>query len=165
MAEERQPEASVGLAELIVAVRAELEKADAARRITAQPEPSDLPEDTAPPVKEPLLAVREVELEIQFEVTRSRTGEGGVDFKVVSVGGAGSRASSRTQRLRVLYGPAFEVLVSGDDEGPGRHPQYVELPLGTLAFGPRGPGPNFAGMAADEEAIVAAVERRAREGS
>ena len=91
-----RPEASIGLAELIAAVRSELELADASRLERAG---------------DSLLELREVELEIQFEVTKVRgkgKKDGGLEFRVVAVGDAGPLPG--TQKLRVLYGPAFKLV-------------------------------------------------------
>ena len=95
-----------------MAVRDELEKADAARLDRAD---------------DALLELREVELELQFEVRRTRPGRGGLDFRVLSVGAgsglepgsgpgpAAEPAPPQTQRLRVLYGPAFKLVEIDDD--------------------------------------------------
>ena len=99
MTDEPRSEASIGLAELISAVRTELEKADAGR--------IDRAEDT-------MLELREVELEIQFEVTR--TAGDGIDFHVVAVGDAQPEDASRVQKLRVLYGPAFKLIELAEGE-------------------------------------------------
>jgi Trypsin-co-occurring domain 2 len=160
MAEKSQPEASVGLAELIVAVREELEKADAARL-----EPASDRGDGPGMAKDPLLALREVELEVHFEVTRSKAGEGGIDFKVVSVGGSGSSGSSKIQKLRVLYGPAFDYAVVGTGEEGEETSNYEfwRAPLGGHAFGPR--GLIVPGVGLDEQAIAAAVAAGMRQAS
>jgi hypothetical protein len=106
MGEQPRPEAAIGLAELIVAVRDELEKADAAR--------FDRADDA-------LLELREVELEIQFEVRRGGPGQPGLGFRVLAAGDAGAEpaplASHTAQRLRVLYGPSFKLV--GIDEAGG----------------------------------------------
>jgi hypothetical protein len=148
-----QSEASVGLAELIVAVRSELEKADMARQVAPSSASAEGPDESASVTKEPLLSLQQVELEIQFEVTRFRSGEGGIDFKVVSVGGSGSSGSSKTQRLRVLYGPAVVVT---DSEGTS-----IEYrPLGQVAL--TGGGAAF--PLEREQAIVDAVDRMQKGG-
>jgi hypothetical protein len=102
MGEQPRPAPAIGLAELIVAVRDELEKADAARL--------DRADDAT-------LELREVELELQFEVRRARSGRGGLDFQVVSADESDDAEASRatpparqTQKLRVLYGPAFKLV-------------------------------------------------------
>jgi len=117
MTDDHRSEASIGLAELIAAVRSELEKADA-RRIEQ--------------VADPLLELREVELEIQFEVTRAASGEG-VDFHVVAPGdgpsgekGKKRRADvSRVQKLRVLYGPTFKLVEFHEGEGGTAIPDWL----------------------------------------
>jgi Trypsin-co-occurring domain 2 len=116
MGEESRPEAAIGLAELIVAVRDELEKADTARL--------DRAEDS-------LLELREVELELQFEVRRARSGRGGLDFRVLAAGAAGSTPTPapHTQKLRVLYGPAFK-LVEIDEGDREVVPDWLRGPLG-----------------------------------
>jgi acid stress-induced BolA-like protein IbaG/YrbA len=103
MTDEPRSEASIGLAELISAVRTELEKADASRIDRAE---------------DPVLELREVELEIQFEVTRTRAGDG-IDFHVVAVGDAEPDDASRVQKLRVLYGPAFKLIELAEGETTG----------------------------------------------
>jgi hypothetical protein len=116
MGEEPRPEAAtIGLAELIVAVRDELEKADAARLDRADDE---------------LLELREVELELQFEVRRRRPGRGGLDFRVLSAGPSPAAApvAPQTQRLRVLYGPAFK-LVELDEGAPDGMPDWLSTPV------------------------------------
>lgn len=118
MGEEPRPEAAaIGLAELIVAVRDELEKADAARLDRAE---------------EALLELREVELELQFEVRRTRPGRGGLDFRVLSVGAGGATAGTepapQTQRLRVLYGPAFKLVEIDEGDADGM-PDWFHAPL------------------------------------
>jgi len=125
MGEEPRPEAAaIGLAELIVAVRDELEKADAARLDRAE---------------EALLELREVELELQFEVRRTRPGRGGLDFRVLSLGAAGATGAAepapQTQRLRVLYGPAFKLVEidGGDADGV---PDWLHAPLTSPASRP-----------------------------
>jgi hypothetical protein len=118
MGDEPRPEAAIGLAELIVAVRDELEKADTARLDRAD---------------DALLELREVELELQFEVHRARPGRGGLGFRVLSAGapagddrtGPGA-APAHAQRLRVLYGPAFKLV--GLDEGGDGVPDWLRAP-------------------------------------
>ena len=109
MGEQPRPEAAIGLAELIAAVRDELGKADAARLDRAD---------------DGLLELREVELEIQFEVRRGRAARDGLDFRVVSAGHVGRDGddpaplvSGAAHRLRVLYGPSFKLV--GIDEAGG----------------------------------------------
>jgi hypothetical protein len=117
MTDEPRPEASIGLAELIAAIRCELEKADASRLDRAA---------------DPLLELREVELEIQFEVTRApKKGKkaGELAFHVVSAGEASSSPGEtvRLQRLRVLYGPAFKLVeLEGNDIGT---PDWLRIPV------------------------------------
>ena len=122
MGEEPRPEAAIGLAELIVAVRDELEKADTARL--------DRAEDS-------LLELREVELELQFEVRRARSGRGGLDFRVLAAGAPGSTPTSapQAQKLRVLYGPAFK-LVEIDEGDREVVPDWLRGPLGGQALVP-----------------------------
>jgi hypothetical protein len=119
MGDEPRPEATIGLAELIVAVRDELEKADAAR---------------LEHLEEPILELREVELEVQFEVSRARSGHGGLDFRVVSVGPSpgddDSTPAARTQRLRVLYGPAFKLVELDEGEVDGTADWLRATPAG-----------------------------------
>lgn len=119
MTDAHRSEASIGLAELIAAVRSELEKADASR---------------IEQVADPLLELREVELEIQFEVTRAASGEG-VDFHVVAVGDGPSGTTdgkakrkadvSRVQKLRVLYGPTFKLVEFHEGEGSSAIPDWL----------------------------------------
>lgn len=113
MTDEPRPEASIGLAELIAAVRCELEKADASRLDRAA---------------DPFLELREVELEIQFEVTRARAGSDEMTFHVVSSGESSPAESTRLQRLRVLYGPAFRLVeLEGSDTGVP--PDWLRIPV------------------------------------
>ena len=124
MTDAHRSEASIGLAELIAAVRSELEKADASR---------------IEQVADPLLELREVELEIQFEVTRAASGEG-VDFHVVAVGDGPSGTSdakgkakrkadvSRVQKLRVLYGPTFKLVEFHEGESSTAIPDWLRSP-------------------------------------
>jgi hypothetical protein len=96
MSDAPRPEASIGLSELIAAVRSELELVDASR----------VERDG-----DSLLELREVELEIQFEVTKSKgkgRKDGGLDFRIVTAGEGPPPAG--TQKLRVLYGPAFKLV-------------------------------------------------------
>jgi hypothetical protein len=111
MTDDHRSEASIGLAELIAAVRSELEKADASR---------------IEQVANPLLELREVELEIQFEVTRARSGKG-VDFHVVAPGDSptGEGEVSRVQKLRVLYGPTFKLVELHEGEGSTAIPDWL----------------------------------------
>lgn len=113
MTDEPRPEASIGLAELIAAVRCELEKADASRLDRAA---------------DPLLELREVELEIQFEVSRAKPKSKDLRFRVVSSGEAAEASSTRLQRLRVLYGPAFKLveLEGADVDGM---PDWLRVPV------------------------------------
>lgn len=111
MTDDHRSEDSIGLAELIAAVRTELEKADASRI-----------ERSA----DPLLELREVELEVQFEVTRPRAGDG-IAFHVVAVGDASRDDTTRVQKLRVLYGPAFKLVELDEGEGSGL-PDWLRSP-------------------------------------
>src|SRR3954471_12372185 len=43
--------------------------------------------------------VAELTIELSFVVSRSREGHGGIDLKVVNVGGQADRADERTQRM------------------------------------------------------------------
>ena len=125
MGEQSRPEAAIGLAELIVAVRDELEKADATRL--------DRAEDS-------LLELREVELELQFEVRRARSGRGGLDFQVLAAGPPGSTPgpAPQAQKLRVLYGPAFK-LVEIDEGDRDVVPDWLRAPLGGPRLEPGAP--------------------------
>src|SRR5215470_6349709 len=97
MSDAPRPEASIGLAELIAAVRSELELADASRLERGG---------------DSLLELREVELEILFEVTKARAkgkaADGALNFRVVTAGDGPPPPG--TQKLRVLYGPAFKLV-------------------------------------------------------
>jgi hypothetical protein len=97
MSDAPRAEASIGLAELISAVRSELELVDASRLDRSG---------------ESLLELREVELEIQFEVTKAKNDVGDLEFHVVAVSSDPSDAppAAGHQRLRVLYGPAFRLV-------------------------------------------------------
>jgi hypothetical protein len=124
MGDEPRPEEAIGLAELIVAVRDELERADAAR---------------LDPAGDALLELREVELELQFSVRRARSGRGGLDFQVLSAGARSpDPVPAQTQRLRVLYGPAFKLVEidEGDHDGV---PDWLRTPAPSPALRPDGP--------------------------
>ena len=97
MSDAPRPEASIGLAELISAVRSELELVDASRLERAG---------------ESLLELREVELEIQFEVTKAKDDVGDLEFHVVTISPGMTEApqAEGLQRLRVLYGPSFRLV-------------------------------------------------------
>lgn len=100
MSDVPRPEASIGLAELISAVRSELELVDTSSLERAG---------------ESLLELREVELDIQFEVTRAKDDLGDLEFHVVAVNSdptdpSDAPPTAGLQRLRVLYGPAFRLV-------------------------------------------------------
>jgi len=104
MSDAPRPEASIGLAELISAVRSELELVDTSRLERSG---------------ESLLELREVELEIQFEVARAKDDIGDLEFHVVAVGTGevdAPPAAAGLQRLRVLYGPAFRLVELDEGE-------------------------------------------------
>jgi hypothetical protein len=61
--------------------------------------------------------VAELTVELSFVVSRSRQGKGGIDLKVVSVGGQAERADERTQRMTLrLIAAGRGGGGSGDDE-------------------------------------------------
>jgi hypothetical protein len=72
-------------------------------------------------------ALGEVELEMQVEAAREATGEAGIKFWVVSIGGKGSRSSGTTHTVRLTLAPVrtdarqgtHDVLVASDVEARG----------------------------------------------
>jgi Trypsin-co-occurring domain 2 len=58
--------------------------------------------------------VAELTIELSFVVSRSRQGQGGIDLKVVSVGGQADRADERTQRMTLRLVAA--AADTSDDE-------------------------------------------------
>jgi hypothetical protein len=82
------PADELGLADLIRRVREELEEADAERQMSAE---------------DPLLALDQVALDLQFTLTRRKGGKGGIDLKVVSLEGAKGIESSAVHTVSVRF--------------------------------------------------------------
>lgn len=86
------------LATLIAAIRTDLERAEAARRQASVP---------------PLFRMSEMELELNFVVTRTTTGKGGIDFKVLSLGGEREVAREQVQKISLKFAVDPEALKAG----------------------------------------------------
>jgi Trypsin-co-occurring domain 2 len=63
----------------------------------------------------PVFEVSELTVELAFVVSRTRQGRGGLDLRVVSVGGDIGRANEQTQRMTLRL-----IAVGGADERAGR---------------------------------------------
>jgi hypothetical protein len=92
MADQSDPRGSeypeLGVAELVARVREELETLDADRRSAGKPA---------------LFALKEMELELQFTAVKRIDGTGGIDLKVISVGGSKGIESTAAQKINLRF--------------------------------------------------------------
>ncbi|HKT82636.1 MAG TPA: trypco2 family protein [Solirubrobacterales bacterium] len=87
----------LGVADLVARVREELETLDARRRSAGKPA---------------LFALREMELELQFTAAERTDGKGGIDLKVISVGGSKGVESSAVQKINLRF--ALDPTADGE---------------------------------------------------
>ena len=73
--------------------------------------------------------VAELTIELSFVVSRSRQGQGGIDLKVVSVGGQAERGDERTQRMTLRLVAAARAGEGVDEEGFSRLDYDDALPV------------------------------------
>lgn len=85
----------LGVAELVSRVREELETLDTNRQASGKPA---------------LFSLEQLELELQFTAVERTDGHGGIDLKVISVGGALGVESSAVQVIRLQFGLDAEAL-------------------------------------------------------
>ena len=88
----------LGVAELVSKVREELEALDASRRAAGEPA---------------LFVVEGLELELQFTVVKRGDGHGGVDLKIITLGGSKGVESGAVQKINLRF--------ALDEEAHGRH--------------------------------------------
>ena len=81
-------EPELGVAELVSRVRDELETLDAARQTANKPA---------------LFTLEQLELELQFTAVERLDGRGGIDLKVISVGGSKGVESTAVQKIRLRF--------------------------------------------------------------
>jgi hypothetical protein len=83
--------------------------------------------------------VEPVELTVQVGVTKTGTGEAGVKWHILTIGGSKSKETSATQTLRLRLAPVFydgdgkrlrreDQLVSGPAEAPDYLDEAVDSP-------------------------------------
>ena len=100
-----EPVIDVPLADLIAAVRGELEQA------AHEAKGRDL-----------LFEVKDVELDVEIATTRTREASGGLKVWVVSIGGKGARSTASTNRVKLSLGAVTKdrrsYLTSDDSGGP-----------------------------------------------
>ena len=73
--------------------------------------------------------VSELTIELAFVVSRSREGRGGVDLRVVNIGGDASRKSEQTQRMTLKLVAADPSKVRGSTDDADRVDYEVDLPV------------------------------------
>lgn len=94
----------IGLADLLIQLRSELDAAQ---------------QNLTDAKKGAVLFVDSAEVEVHFEVEKSKEGGGGVRFHVISVGGKLGRDEHTTQRLLLTLKPDPGSQIAAAGEGTG----------------------------------------------
>ncbi len=97
-APEFDPGQELGLADLMLRIREELEQLDAERQTRSE---------------KALLALEGVDLELQFTLVRKRDGQAGVDLKVVSLEGSRALEASAVHKVSVRFSIDAEARSTG----------------------------------------------------
>ena len=90
---------SVSVSELIAQIRNELVNAEAERRAKGN---------------DPLLELQQVEIEVNFVVGASETRKGGLDLKVITLGGEKERRREEVQKVKIV----LQKFAGGDADAP-----------------------------------------------
>jgi Trypsin-co-occurring domain 2 len=92
------PDQELGLSDLVLRIREELENVDSERRARSE---------------KALLALEGVDLELQFTLVRKRDGQAGVDLKVVSLEGSRALEASAVHKVSVRFSVDAEARSTG----------------------------------------------------